>query len=536
MCFCLYAMPNLQAALAEWRDLLGPAYVVTVPTELRAAATATFPTSQSVAAIIRPASRAEVQGCLRIASACGVPVYPTSRGKNWGYGSRVPSVDASVLLDLGRMDRIVGYDERLAYITIEPGVTFQQLHAFLAEAGSELMLSMTGGPPEGSVLANTLERGLGAGPYAERIRHIGALEVVLPTGELIHSGYGRFATPLAPLHGWGVGPQLAGLFSQSNYGVVTQMTLWLARRPAYLHTCYFRLRRPERLAGLADALQELALAGPPTAQFSLWNDYKLISTLQQYPWQAAGGRTPLRAAQLAQLRETWDAAPWNGYGAIYSASRQHGRAERALVARALRGRADDLVFVSDTRARLARRLRRPLAWLTGYDIERATRGHARDASPWLGVPQGNVAGAYWRKRTPVPARPDPDADGCGVIWCSPCVPFTGADVVAATDLAAQIITAYGFEPNIALVAVTPRVVHVILAIIYDRAVDGEDARATICHDVLLRALAERGYLPYRLGLQSMQGLPPSHSDTAAVLGRIGQALDPAGILAPGRYE
>lgn len=50
-----------------------------------------------------------------------VPVYPTSRGRSWGFGSRVPAADGCVLLDLGRMNRIVGFDERLAYVTVEPG-------------------------------------------------------------------------------------------------------------------------------------------------------------------------------------------------------------------------------------------------------------------------------------------------------------------------------------------------------------------------------------------------------------------------------
>jgi hypothetical protein len=44
--------------------------------------------------------------------------YPISRGKNWGYGSRVPARDGCVLLDLGRMNRIVGFSEKLAYVTV----------------------------------------------------------------------------------------------------------------------------------------------------------------------------------------------------------------------------------------------------------------------------------------------------------------------------------------------------------------------------------------------------------------------------------
>lgn len=529
-------MTDLPAALAAWQQLLGPEHVISATAALAAAQTATFATHQRIPALIRPASRAELQACVRIAARYQVPLCPISQGKNWGYGSRVPATDGCVLAELGRMNRILDYDEKLAYVTLEPGVTFQQLYDFLARAGSNLMINATGSAPDTSVIGNTLERGVGAGPYADRAQYVCNLEVVLPGGELIHTGYGRFDTPLAPLHAAGVGPQLAGMFTQSSYGIVTRMTVWLAPRPAYFHTLYFRLGQAARLPALIDALQQLKLAGPPQAQYSLWNDYKLLATVQQYPWQAAGGRTPLPDELRAGLCAQLDVAAWNGFGGLYSCSRWHGRAERDLVARALKGKADNLTFVSDTRAQLARVLSRPLRWLSDYNIVKATRSHDRSASPWFGVPSGNLSSAYWRKATPVPATPDPDADGCGVIWCSPCVPFDGRQVAEACAISERVLLAHQFEPNIALIGVTPRVVYAIVSLIYDRAVPGEDQRARACHDTLLRELVGRGYLPYRLGLQSIGGLPPAHDDDVQLHGRLRAALDPHGILAPGRYD
>src|SRR5688500_13302718 len=111
-------MNSLEAALAEWRSALGEAHVLTEPEALQAAGTATFATSQSIPAILRPASTAEVQACLRIAQAHGIPVYPVSGGRNWGYGSRVPPRDGCVLMELARMDRILAYDEKLAFLTV----------------------------------------------------------------------------------------------------------------------------------------------------------------------------------------------------------------------------------------------------------------------------------------------------------------------------------------------------------------------------------------------------------------------------------
>ena len=47
---------------------------------------------------------------LRIANERGVPLWPISRGKNYGYGAAAPRMSGSVVLDLGRMRRILDVD------------------------------------------------------------------------------------------------------------------------------------------------------------------------------------------------------------------------------------------------------------------------------------------------------------------------------------------------------------------------------------------------------------------------------------------
>src|SRR3954447_21186886 len=112
------SMVDLTGAIDAWRQCLGADFVC-VSEDVRAAAeTATFATTQRIPAILWPGSRAEVQDCLRIANRFLVPLYPVSGGKNWGCGSRVPVRSGCVLLDLSRMNRILDYDEQLAYVTV----------------------------------------------------------------------------------------------------------------------------------------------------------------------------------------------------------------------------------------------------------------------------------------------------------------------------------------------------------------------------------------------------------------------------------
>src|SRR5215469_17010792 len=122
---------DYDSAIRHWASVVGPEHVVTSTSQLIAAETGTFATGHRIPAVVRPANRIEVQECVRVANRWRVPVYPISTGRNWGYGSRMPAADGCALLDLGRMNRILDFNEDLAYVTLEPGVTQGQLVEFL---------------------------------------------------------------------------------------------------------------------------------------------------------------------------------------------------------------------------------------------------------------------------------------------------------------------------------------------------------------------------------------------------------------------
>lgn len=532
-------MTDLAGALAAWREALGAAQVITDAAALAAAGTATYATAQRVPAIIRPASVAEIQAAVRIANAYRTPLYPISAGKNWGYGSRVPPRDGCVILDLGRLDRIADFDATLASVAVEPGVTFRQLHDFLRARDAGVMMTVPGSIPEASVVGNLVERGFSEGLYGEPFAHVCALEIVLPTGACIHTGLDRFAgARAAAAYRWGVGPYVDGLFTQSNLGIVTRMTLWLAPLPAYFQACFFALDDPARLPELLDTLRALKLAGVFAAPVILANEYKTLTALEQYPWAAAGGRTPLpddaKAHVLDGWREfQWSVSPWRGYTGIHAASRAIGMAQRQVIERELGPRVDLLAFADEEGVAVPRSR-------TALDFAIASRAlHHFDArqSQFFGAPSGDgVETMYWRKRTPPPAAMDLDRDGCGIVWFAPVVPFIGAEIAAVVGQIAPIMRAWGFEPAIAVRALAERSVYVVAAIMFDRAAAGEDARALACYDALLQQLGARGYLPYRLGTHAMGALPPPRDDWAAFQTALKHALDPHHILAPGRYD
>lgn len=528
-------MNNLSHALQAWASRLGADYVVTDEASLSRVETATYATPQRIPAVLRPADRAEVQACLRIAHEYRVPVYPISTGKNWGYGSRVPVQDGCVVIDLGRLNRIVAYDEALAYVTVEPGVTQRQLYEFLQARGSRLFLSATGSTPDSSLIGNILERGLGEGPYGDRFSYVCALEVVLPTGETLTTGFGRFPSAhAAPINRWGVGPYLDGLFTQSNLGIVTQMTLWLTPLPHTFHLFWYAVDDDARLGPLVDALRELRLTGVVQSAFVIANDVRVFSNLQQYPWAATDGATPLPPALREALRRQHGVGRWNGEGALYAVSEAHGQALRQVIEARLGPVTDSLHFLDDATARQPRP--QLAAAFPGADLDVLLTGYWDN--PKRGVPTEQfLPMAYWRKRTPRPTQGmDLDRDGCGLFWCAPAAPFDGAHVQRVASLLTETTEAYGYEPNIGLNCISERNINVTAAVIYDRDVAGEDERALACYHALTGRVTQAGYYPYRLGTHGMTSLPPAQDDYGPILARLKQALDPNGVLAPGRYE
>ena len=520
-------------AVRAWEDAIGADRVLLDPSACQAAATATFATSQSIPAILRPCSREQVQACMIVANEFKIPVYPVSGGKNWGYGSRVPPVDAA-LLDLSGMNRILDLNEELAYVTVEPGVSQQQLYEFLQARRSKLWLDATGSSPDASVLGNALERGFGHTPYADHFSHLCSLEVVLPDGNCIETGFGRFpGAKAANVARYGLGPFMDGLFTQSNFGVVTRATVWLMPAPEKSCAFFFQCDR-QSLAAVIDALRPLRLHGTLKSAIHIGNDFKVLSGIQQYPWAMTDGATPLPRELLERLSGKLAFSAWNGAGALYGTKAQVKEARR-LVRKALKPQTCRLTFVDDRLLRLGELCAPPLKRLTGWDLSRTVELARSVYGLMRGVPSTHPLGSlYWRKRIPIPADMDPDRDGCGLLWCSPIAPAEGREVAAVAAIADRIVYSHGFEPMISNTLVGERFVACVITIAYDRSVPGEDARALACFDDLKQALGDEGFYPYRLGIQAMHGAATggAYDEAVAALKR---ALDPNDILAPGRY-
>jgi len=217
------------------------------------------PEERVAAAAVAPGSVEQVQAVVRAANRYKIPLYPISTGRNLGYGGSAPNYSGSVVLDLKRMNRVLEVNERSAYALVEPGVSYFDLYRYIQEKGLRLMVDVPD-PGWGGVMGNALDRGGGYTTHQFR-NHFDAhcgMEIVLADGEILRTGMGAMpGSKTWQQYKSGFGPWVDGIFSQSNFGVVTKMGFWLMPEPDAYLTGVVLVPRHDDLIPLIDILNYL---------------------------------------------------------------------------------------------------------------------------------------------------------------------------------------------------------------------------------------------------------------------------------------
>ncbi len=487
-------------------------------------------------AVVYPESTEDVQFAVRLAGECGVALYPISRGCNWGYGDASPPYAGQVVLDLGRMNRILEINEALGYCVIEPGVTQGQLYEELQRRGGRLWMDATGAGPDASVVGNTLDRGFGHTRYGDHFQTACGMQVVLPDGELLNTGFGHFQEAKAHrVFPYGVGPFIDGLFAQSNFGVVTRLGLWLQPKPEAFCAFFFSAEHDEQLEELLARLAPLRRAGLLQSAVHIANDLRVMSARMRYPWESAGEETPLPSRLRADLRRQFKLGAWNGLGAL-TGSKATVKALRGDVKRALKG--FKTIFLDDRKLSLANSVAKASA---AIGLGGRLREQLEIVKPAYGLLQGvpsreHLKGALWRLRGPLPSETaDPLQAQAGLIWVSPVLPMTGQYARAVLSIIDPIYRAHGFDNLVTFTMLNERAMVAVTNIAFDTREADERRRASSCYAELSSSLASAGYLPYRTGPKGYERLRSQDDSFWKFAGRIKDALDPNGTLSPGRY-
>jgi glycolate oxidase subunit GlcD len=280
----------IQADIAEdLARIVGARFVRTARAELATYASDGLPTYRRMpGVVVLPGTAREVAAVLALLARRGLPFV--ARGAGTGLSGGALGEAPAVLVTLTRLARILAVDRANRRAVVEPGVVNATLSRAAAPFG--LMYAPDPSSQTACTIGGNVAENAG-GPhclkYGVTSNHILALEVVLPSGEVVRLGS-------APGEPWG--PDLVGAFvgSEGMFGIATEITVRLVPLPADVHTMladYTSLR----LAG--EAVSRIIAAGVVPAALEMM-DHNAIQMVESSVY-AAGYPADAAAVLLVEL-------------------------------------------------------------------------------------------------------------------------------------------------------------------------------------------------------------------------------------------
>ena len=479
------------------------------------------PEEITASAAVAPSNVEEVQKVVKIANTFKIPIYPISTGKNLGYGGSAPNLSGSVVVDLKRMNRVLEVDDKRHFALVEPGVSYFDLYRYVHERGLKVLLDFPD-PGWGSPMGNSLDHGVGYTTPLMR-DHFGShcgMEVVLPNGELIRTGMG--AVPNSKTwqdYRYGAGPYVDGMFSQSNFGIVTKMGFWLNPLPEAHRVGIVTVPKRQDLIPLVEILNYLENSGittglpelgaPVYGSFGSPPDPELAALMRK-----PGGATPAEMEKYAEEkgRAFWSCRlPFYGPEKVIAAQWEHAQEKFSAIPGA---KFQDGV---------------------NYKFPLSPEDLAKARKVTVGVPDMSIftIGA----RSPFNAHPSH-----GHVWFSPIVPRTGEAVLEAEEFFSKTSAELGLSMATGGAPLPTNFYSRAFIFIFGVMVSANPAENKKMREgfrKMIQLAGERGYTEYRTPPAFQGDVIATYSFNNHSLLRfhetIKDAIDPNGILAAGRY-
>ncbi|KAK4224442.1 hypothetical protein QBC38DRAFT_16660 [Podospora fimiseda] len=460
-------------------------------------------------AVVYPSTTEEVQEIVKWANKFLIPIFPISMGRNLGYGGAAPRVRGSVTVDLGkRMNKILNINPEDYTCLVEPGVSFYALYDELEKKGlRDYMWIDTPDLGGGSIIGNTVDRGVGYTPYGDHWACHSGLEVVLPTGEVIRTAMGALpGNNTWQVFPYGFGPYCDGIFSQSNFGIVTKMGMTLMPNPGGYESFMYTFPNEQDLAPLIDIIRPLRIASmlENVAQLRHVTQSLAVSGLPRSKFFSGTGPIPEDIVHAEASKSYVGDHTWAYYGMSYGPA--HIRAHKlALI---------DAEFHKIPGCRK----------IDPSKLPEDEYFWSRDRIA-AGIP--DIHELRWVNWAP---------NGSHIAF-SPVSPIRGTDATQLFELGKKIHGKYDIDFFPAF-CVGLREMHLIVEIVFDRDDPAEKKRALDCLREMVDEAADKGYGEYRTHLVLMDQVAGTYSWNDGALAkfneRLKDALDPNGILAPGR--
>jgi 4-cresol dehydrogenase (hydroxylating) len=496
---------RFDAAVKALQGIVGPDWVLVSDEDRDAYADIYAPGPSDLwpaSGAVAPDSVEQVQAIVKVANEYKLPLWTVSRGKNLGYGTAAPRLPGSMVLDLGRMNRILELDPDLGYCVVEPGVGFIDLYEHIQRKKLPIMMSVPGNG-WGSMIGNALDHGLGYTPYGLHARNLCGLEVVLGTGDLVRTGLGAKANnPAAHLFPFGYGPSWDLMFTQSNLGIVTKAGMWLMPEPDTSLQLSLEIPNAEDIGWVVDTLRPLKLGGiiDQTIFIRSWLGTMVFLGQRKDFWDKPGA---IPEARIKELLKQHKLGYWKLQLRLYG-EESVTRAKAEIV-----------------KAAFKRHLATPMEelwWRRGDPV------NVLDTT--LGVPSA------------VPMQMGNWVEGRAAhLSFAPVVPLTSEHVLRQLQRSSKVLADHDAD-SYASFTIGDRVCYSINMLMYDRDNAEQVASMKKLYNALVDDVNAAGYGEYRSHLGWMDAVADSYDFNDHALRRMNEtvknALDPNGILSPGK--
>ena len=277
-------------ALAALRHLLGRERCRTDPETLTCYGYDATRQQAMPDAVVTPKTAEEVSQIMKLAYEYEVPVYPRGAGSGL-TGGAVP-VAGGIVLDCCSMNRILEIDRAASVAWVEPGVVLQDFQKAVEAQG--LFYPPDPASHETCTIGGNVAEcagGLRCVKYGVTRDYVLALEVVLPTGEIIHTG----SIAMKSVTGYDLTRLFVG--SEGTLGVFTKIALRLIPKPEAVETI---LALFPRLEGAVEAGDATLLEGIVPRGIELMDEHCLRAVHAYSPAEAGppSDELPKRGAVL----------------------------------------------------------------------------------------------------------------------------------------------------------------------------------------------------------------------------------------------